>query len=67
VRANTAGIFETIFKFWDVHIHTASETSNIIVSFAPDPIENSRRINNIIQEYRTKNTSISNAAEKSWI
>lgn len=54
VNAHTAGIFQTIFGFWDVHIHTASETSNMIVNYAPDPIENCRRINNIIQEYRNK-------------
>lgn len=56
VNAHTAGIFQTIFGFWDVHIHTASETSNMIVGYAPDPIENCRRINNIIQEYRNAHT-----------
>lgn len=52
VNAHTAGIFQTIFGFWDVHIHTASETSNMVIKYAPDPIENARRINNVIQEYR---------------
>lgn len=60
VNAHTAGVFQTIFGFWDVHIHTASETSNMIVNFAPDPIENCRRINNIIQEYRNNHTSEKN-------
>lgn len=53
VNAHTAGILQTIFGFGDVHIRTASETSNMIVRYSPDPIENSRRINNIIQEYRS--------------
>jgi uncharacterized membrane protein YdbT with pleckstrin-like domain len=52
VNAHTAGILQTIFGFGDVHIRTASETSNMIIKYSPDPIENSRRINNIIQEYR---------------
>lgn len=52
VNAHTAGILQTIFGFGDVHIHTASETSNMVIRYAPDPIENARRINNIIQEYR---------------
>lgn len=52
VNAHTAGIIQTIFGFGDVHIRTASEVSNMIVKYAPDPIENARRINNIIQEYR---------------
>jgi uncharacterized membrane protein YdbT with pleckstrin-like domain len=64
VTAHTAGIFQTIFGFGDVHIHTASESSHMIVSYSPDPIENSRRINNIIQEYRSKNTDIPNSQEK---
>jgi uncharacterized membrane protein YdbT with pleckstrin-like domain len=66
VKAHTAGIFETIFKFGDVHIHTASETSNMIVNFAPDPIENSRRINNIIQEYRAHHSE-NGRVEKWWV
>lgn len=52
VNAHTSWILQTIFGFGDVHIHTASETSNMIVNYAPDPIENARRINNIIHEYR---------------
>lgn len=56
VNAHTAGIFQAIFGYGDVHIHTGSETSNMIVKYAPDPIENSRRINNIIQEYRVTKT-----------
>ncbi|MBP9812309.1 PH domain-containing protein [Candidatus Gracilibacteria bacterium] len=52
VNANTAGVLQTLFGFGDVHIHTASETSNMIVNYAPDPIENARRINNVIQAYR---------------
>lgn len=52
VNAHTAGILQTLFGFWDVHIHTASESSNMVIRFAPDPIENARRINNVIQEYR---------------
>ena len=52
VNANTAWVLQTLFWFWDVHIHTASETSNMIVNYAPDPIENARRINNVIQAYR---------------
>ncbi len=53
VNAHTSGIFQSIFGFWDVHIHTASETSNMVIRYAPNPIENARRINNIIQEFRS--------------
>lgn len=52
VNAQTSGILQTIFRFWDVHIKTASETSNMVIKYAPDPIENARRINNVISEYR---------------
>lgn len=67
VNAHTSGIFQTIFKFGDVHIRTASETSNMIVKYAPDPIENSRRINNIIQEYREHNSVELKVIEKSGV
>lgn len=52
VNAHTAGILQTLFGFGDVHIRTASETSNMVIRYAPNPIENARRINNIISEYR---------------
>jgi hypothetical protein len=68
VNAHTAGILQTIFDFGDVHIRTASETSNMIVKYSPDPIENSRRINNIIQEYRnTHEVSLKTAEPISWV
>lgn len=54
VNAHTAGIWQTIFWFGDVHIRTASETSNMVIRYAPNPIENARRINNVIWEYRNK-------------
>ena len=57
VNAHTAGIIQSLFGFWDVHIHTASESSNMVIRYAPDPIENARRINNIIQEYRKSHES----------
>jgi uncharacterized membrane protein YdbT with pleckstrin-like domain len=52
VNAKRTGIFQTIFGFGNIYIHTASETSNMIISYAPDPIENARRINKLISEYR---------------
>ena len=67
VNAHTAGIFQTIFGFGDVHIHTASETSNMIVNYAPDPIENCRRINNVIQEYRNNHHVTIKPPEKWWV
>lgn len=53
VNAHTAWLLQTIFGFGDVHIHTASESSNMVIRYAPNPIENARRINNVINEYRS--------------
>ncbi len=52
VNAEVTGIFQTILRYGHVHIHTASENSNMIVSYAPNPVENGNRINSIINEYR---------------
>jgi uncharacterized membrane protein YdbT with pleckstrin-like domain len=54
VNAKVAGILETIFGYGRVDIHTASEHSDMVVSMAPNPVENARLINNVIQEFRTK-------------
>jgi uncharacterized membrane protein YdbT with pleckstrin-like domain len=58
VNAHTAGILQTLFGFGDVHIHTASETSNMVIRYAPDPVENARRINNIINEFRNSHPPV---------
>ena len=61
VNAHTAGILQTLFAFGDVHIHTASETSNMVIRYAPDPVENARRINNIINEFRNSHPPVPNS------
>jgi len=51
VNAETSWILQTLFNYWHVHIHTASEHSDMIVRYAPDPIENARKINSFIHEF----------------
>ncbi len=57
VNAEVTGILQTIFHYGHVHIHTASENSDMIVSFAPNPVENGNRINSIINDYRSSHAS----------
>jgi Bacterial PH domain len=52
VNAEVSGILQTIFSYGHVHIHTASEHSDMTISFAPNPVENARQINNVIHEFR---------------
>lgn len=57
VNAEVTGILQTVLRYGHVHIHTASEHSDMIVSFAPNPVENGNRINTIINEYRSSHLS----------
>lgn len=52
VNAEVTGILQTLLRYGHVHIHTASENSDMIVRYAPNPVENGNRINTIISEYR---------------
>ncbi len=52
VNAEVNGILQTILHYGHIHIHTASENSDMIISYAPNPVENGNRINTIISEYR---------------
>lgn len=52
VNAEISGALQTIFNYGQVHIHTASEHSNMTVYYAPDPVENARKVNNAINIYR---------------
>lgn len=61
VNAEVTGILQTVLGFGHVHIHTASEHSDMIVSFAPEPVQNGNRINTIINEYRSTHRSTRNS------
>lgn len=61
VNAEVTWILQTVFHYGHVHIHTASEHSDMIVSYAPDPVENGNRINTIINEYRSSHSSTKNS------
>lgn len=52
VNAEISGIMQTLFGYGHIHIHTASEHSDMMVYYAPHPIERGRRINSIISELR---------------
>ncbi len=54
VNAQTKGLLENIFNFGTISMHTASENSNFIMRFAPDPIDNASIIRNVIQESKAK-------------
>jgi uncharacterized membrane protein YdbT with pleckstrin-like domain len=50
VNSQTKGLFENILNFGSIKIHTASEESEFIMPYVADPLENARRILNVIQE-----------------
>ncbi len=52
VNAEVTGVLQTVLRYGHVHIHTASEHSDMIVNYAPNPVENGNKINSIISEYR---------------
>lgn len=67
VNAQVSGVLQTLFSFGKIHIHSASEHSDMIVSYAPDPINNARKINNVIQHYREiHGTSKDTSEKKTW-
>jgi uncharacterized membrane protein YdbT with pleckstrin-like domain len=58
VNAEMSWVLQTIFNFGHVHIHTASEHSDMTVYYAPDPVENARKVNNAINIYRHKGGTV---------
>lgn len=54
VNAQTKGLFENLFNYGTVSLHTASETSNFAMHFAPSPIDNASVIRNVIQDNKAK-------------
>lgn len=52
VSARMSGTIQTTFRFWSIYIKMEGEHNDIVIGHTPDPIENARRINDIISEYR---------------
>lgn len=54
VNAQTKGLLENLFNFGTVSLHTASENSNFVMRFAPEPIDNASITRNVIQDNKAK-------------
>lgn len=54
VNANTKGLFENLFNYGTVSMHTASEKSNFIMHFAPSPMESASDLRNVIQDNKAR-------------
>lgn len=52
VNAEVSGIFQTLFRYGHINIHTASETSDMVVRYAPNPIETANKLDIIISEFK---------------
>lgn len=57
VWSQTKWFFANIFNYWTVTIQTAWNASNFTMDFAPEPIESSRMIHNIVDYYRDNHIS----------
>lgn len=57
VWSQTKWFFANIFNYWTVTIQTAWNASNFTMDFAPEPIESSRKIHNIVDNYRDNHIS----------
>lgn len=53
VDARTKGLLANLLNFGILTINTAAETSNFVLPLAPDPLNNARHIQNIVDNYRT--------------
>lgn len=52
VNAKTKGLLSNLLNFWTLLIQTAWNASNFEVEYAPDVINTSRKILNIVDKYR---------------
>lgn len=58
VNAEVSGILQTLLHYGRVHIHTASEHSDMLVKYAPHPVENANKIDTIINDYRNSSKEL---------
>ncbi len=57
VWAQTKGFFANILDYWTITILTAWNWKNFVMDFAPEPMEVSRKINNIVDNYRDSHST----------
>ncbi|EKE27250.1 MAG: hypothetical protein ACD_3C00233G0003 [uncultured bacterium (gcode 4)] len=54
VNAKTTGLLSNLLNYWEVTIHTASESSDFNMPLMPEAFENARKISNLINDYKLK-------------
>jgi len=52
VNSNTKGLFANLLNYGTLFIQTAGSKQNLKMDFAPDPINQARKILNIVDDYR---------------
>lgn len=52
VNSKTSGLFANIFNYWTLSIQTAWNTTTLQMDFAPDSMQEARKILNIVDDYR---------------
>jgi len=77
VNSNTKGLFANLLNYGTLFIQTAGSKQNLKMDFAPDPINQARKILNIVDDYRDNqnammgkpidpNEDIHNKTIKTW-
>lgn len=54
VNSKTKGLFANIFNYGTIKIQTAGNKTTLSMDYAPEAMEGSRKILNIVDDYRDK-------------
>lgn len=57
VNSKTSWLFANIFNYWTISIQTAWSTTTLRMDFAPDSIQEARKILNIVDDYRDSHSA----------
>lgn len=58
VNSETKGFFANVLNYGTIYIQTAGSSANLKMDFAPDPLQSSRKVLNIVDDYRDTHNSM---------
>jgi hypothetical protein len=54
VNSSTKGFFANVFNYGTITVQTAGSSTNFVMHFCPDPLDNARKMLNTVEKFRRK-------------
>lgn len=63
VNSSTKGFFANVLNYGTITVQTAGSSTNFVMHFCPDPLDNARKMLNTVEKFRRKDKEMEKMEE----